>query len=400
MNSYNAQETQDLSFFSKNVYLDKKFLLLTPECPLSPEMKNLLNRWDFQFIYSTGEASEYTTAPVETVKNTTVEILGEDEATKTAKNTENVNKLKKEQDERLAKIEENFLTFLKFIEKVFTSYSIKKTLDPRIIADKAKELCDFVRDHQKLILRIDMKKHNNPANYLIMHSVRSTIFAIIIGLHIKMPSHKLIELATACLIHEIGMLKLPPQIYLSNAPLTENGKKAIFTQPVLSYNILKASNFPLAICVGVLEQHERENGQGYPRNLTKEKISLYGKIIAVACSYEAATAPRPYKEAKEASEGIVNMLKNENNQYDEMILKALLFSLSFYPIGTFVHLTNGKVAQVIDVGHDDPRFPIVQIYGETRPNGEAKIVGTEAKGVKVKRPMKKDELKSMLRNEL
>ncbi len=324
----------------------------------------------------------------------------DDESTKTAKNAQDVNKLKREQEEKLAEIEEIFLGFLKFIEKIFTTYSIKKTISHRVIADEAKELCDFVKQHQKLILRIDMEKHTNPSNYLIMHSVRSAIFAIIIGLQIKMPSYKLIELATACLVHKIGMLKLPSQVYMSNAPLSENGKKAILAQPVLSYNILKADSFPLSICVGVLEQHERENGQGYPRNLTKGKISLYGKIIAVACSYEAATSPRPYKKAKDASEGLVNILKNENNQYDEMILKALLFSLSFYPIGTFVHLTNGKVAQVIDVGHEDPRFPIVQIYGETSPSGNAKIVGTQENGIKVKRPLKKEELKNMLRNEV
>ncbi len=404
MNSYNSQQTKDFSFFSKNVYLDKKFLLLTPECPLTAEMKNLLGRWDFQFIYSEGEASEYTTAG--TKKNAGVADLEEIEAiaeeikTKKTKTTEISNKLKEEQDKKLMETEETFLDFLKFIEKIFTTFSVKKTIDARIVADKAKELCDFVKTNKKLILRIDMQKHNNPTNYLLMHSLRSAIFSIIIGLHIKMPPHKLIELATACIIHEIGMLKLPPQVYLSNEPLTENGRKAIFAQPILSYNILKGESFPLAICVGVLEQHERENGQGYPRNLTKGKISLYGKIIAVACSYEAATAPRPYKEAKDASEGIINMLKNENGQYDEMILKALLFSLSFYPIGTFVHLSNGKVAQVIDVGHDDPRFPIVQIYGELGPSGAPKIVGTEANGVKVTRPLKKEELRSMLRNEL
>ncbi len=404
MNSYNSQQTKDFSFFSKNVYLDKKFLLLTPECPLTTEMKTLLNRWDFQFIYSEGEASEYTTT--DKTKDSDIADLEEvDELvesikTKKTKNTELSNKLKEEQNKKLLETEETFLDFLKFIEKVFTTFSIKKTIDPHLVADKAKELCDFVRANKKLILRIDMQKHCSPANYLVMHSLRSAIFAIIIGLHIKMPSHKLIELATACLMHKIGMLKLPPQVYLSNEPLTENGKKAITSQPILSYNILKDSSFPLAICVGVLEQHERENGKGYPRNLTKEKISLYGKIIAVACSYEAATSPRPYKEAKEASEGIINMLKNENKQYDEMILKALLFSLSFYPIGTFVHLSNGKVGQVIDVGHDDPRFPIVQIYGETGHSGAPKIVGTEVHGVKITRPLKKEELKSMLRNEL
>ncbi|WP_371922095.1 HD-GYP domain-containing protein [Treponema sp. B152] len=150
--------------------------------------------------------------------------------------------------------------------------------------------------------------------------------------------------------------------------------------------------------MGALEHHERENGHGYPRGLTKEKISMYGKIIAVACSYEAATAPRPYKEAQDASSGIVEMIKNTNGQYDETILKALLYSLSFYPVGMYVYLSNGKIAKVIDVNPDDPRFPIVQIYGKTTPTGDPVIVQTKSNNVTIKRQLSKEELKSIDRN--
>ena len=243
-----------------------------------------------------------------------------------------------------------------------------------------------------------MQKYSSPTNYLVMHSLRSSIFAIIIGLQLKMPPHRLIELGAACLLHEIGMFRLPPQYYMYDAPLSEEGKKALFTHPVLSYNILKNSSFSLPICLGALEHHERENGHGYPRGLTREKISMYGKIIAVACSYEAVTAPRPYKEAQDASSGIVEMIKNTNGQYDETILKALLYSLSFYPVGMYVHLSNGKIAKVIDVNPDDPRFPIVQIYGKTTPTGDPVIVQTKANEVTVKRQLSKEELKSIDRN--
>lgn len=129
----------------------------------------------------------------------------------------------------------------------------------------------FCKKRQKNILLIEMQKYSSPTNYLVMHSLRSSIFAIIIGLQLKMPPHRLIELGAACLLHEIGMFRLPPQYYMYDAPLSEEGKKALFTHPVLSYNILKTSSFSLPICLGALEHHERENGHGYPRGLTREK---------------------------------------------------------------------------------------------------------------------------------
>ncbi|UTC63772.1 HD-GYP domain-containing protein [Treponema sp. OMZ 788] len=390
MNTYNAEHTKDLSFFNKNVYLDKKFLLLIPETPLTAELKAILNEWDFSLLYSDGEPSSFMSVRTDT-------SAGKD-VLDSSKESEIISEKLKKQKEILEETENKFWDFLRFTDKIFTDYTMKKILDPRFVFDKIKELCDFVKNERKNIMLIEMQKYSSPTNYLVMHSLRSSIFAVIIGLQLKMPPHRLIELGAACLLHEIGMFRLPPQYYMYDAPLSEEGKKALFTHPVLSYNILKTSSFSLPICLGVLEHHERENGLGYPRGLTREKISMYGKIIAVACSYEAATAPRPYKEAQDASSGIVEMIKNTNGQYDETILKALLYSLSFYPVGMYVHLSNGKIAKVIDVNPDDPRFPIVQIYGETTPTGDPVTVQTKAKELAVKRQLSKEELKSIDRN--
>lgn len=392
MNTYNAEQTKDLSFFNKNVYLDKKFLLLIPEIPLTAELKKILSEWDFTLLYSDGEPANFMTIKTGAASNSN------DDDIVVSKESEIAAEKLKKQKEIMEEVENKFWEFLKFTDKIFTDYTMKKVLDSRIVFDKIKELCEFVKTERKTILLIDMQKYSTPTNYLVLHSLRSSIFAIIIGFQLKMPPHKLIELGSACLLHEIGMFRLPPQYYMYNTPLSEEGKKALLTHPVLSYNILKTSEFSLPICLGVLEHHERENGMGYPRALTREKISMYGKIIAVACSYEAATSPRPYKEAQDAASGIVEMIKNTHGQYDETILKALLYSLSFYPAGTYVHLSNGKIAKVVDVNHDDPRFPIVQIYGQVGPTGTPVVLQTNADGVTVKKPLSREELKTIDRN--
>ena len=82
-------------------------------------------------------------------------------------------------------------------------------------------------------------------------------------------------------------------------------------------NAFREFDFPLSICLGVLEHHEKENGKGYPRHLAGAGISPYAKIIAVACSFEAITSPRHYKEANSSYEAMVELLKNEGKQYKD-----------------------------------------------------------------------------------
>jgi HD-GYP domain-containing protein (c-di-GMP phosphodiesterase class II) len=125
-----------------------------------------------------------------------------------------------------------------------------------------------------------------------------------------------------------------------------------------------------------------------------DKISLYAKIIAVACSYEALTSSRPHKDAKDGYTGMIDLLKNVGKQYDDTIVRALVYSLSIYPIGLYVLLSNGKKGQVIDVNAENPRFPLVQIFGDLTPDGKNKVLETSQDGVHIVRPLQREEIGS------
>lgn len=242
-------------------------------------------------------------------------------------------------------------------------------------------------------MRVLKKTEPDPKkSYIATHSVRSTIIAIIIGTYLKLPGPRLLELGIAAIVHEAGMLKLPSAIYMNERPLTPAEQKAIVTHPVLGYSLLKSLDFPLPICLAALEHHERECGAGYPRRLTGDKISLYSKIIAVACSYEALSSKRPHKEEKDGYTGMLELLKNEGKQYDDTVVKALVLSLSIYPIGLYVLLSNGKKGQVVDVNPENPRFPIVQIFGETSPDGRVLTMQTSQDTLTIVRPLTRAEI--------
>jgi HD-GYP domain-containing protein (c-di-GMP phosphodiesterase class II) len=372
MNKYAVNEITPESYYSKAVFLDSQFILTTPEMPFSAELvKNLLN-WEFREVLSDGEARENYES--ESPETSSVEVV-----------SESVNLGSSNDSDKIQQAEKFYATFQKYVEMLFTRVAIRNELDFNVVAENVKSACDFVREDRRFLMRA-LKNTEPPAeqNYMASHAVRSTIIAIIIGTYLKLPAHRLIELGVAALLHEIGMLKLPPQVDLSKRPLTPQERKAILTHPILSFNMLKSFDFPLVISLAALEHHERENGIGYPQKLTGEKISLYSKIIAVACSYEALSTNRPHKEAKDGYTGMLELLRNEGKQYDDTVVRALVFSLSIYPIGLYVLLSNGKKGQVVDVNPENPRYPVVQVFGELgvtpdddRNNGGAHRVGSQ-----------------------
>ena len=157
-------------------------------------------------------------------------------------------------------------------------------------------------------------------NYVYSHAARTAIITLIIGKYLKIPVHKLIDLGVAALLHDIGMISVPQELYLSSRSLTKSEKTLLDKHPVYGYKLLDAHNYSPAVKLAVLEHHEREDGSGYPQKLTKEHISLYGRIIAVACSYEAISAKRIYRDSVDLHAGMVNILINRNKYYDKAIM--------------------------------------------------------------------------------
>jgi HD-GYP domain-containing protein (c-di-GMP phosphodiesterase class II) len=377
MRTYSVKDIAKGCYFTKPVFLDEHFILTTPEMPFSAELCSALLDWEFREVFSEGEqrADYHSTTMTET----------EETAPKVKEIPSPVD------GDEIAKAANFFQHLMGFVENIFTRFATKNEINFNEIADKIKELCDVIKQDRRFLLRVQPSL-GKQQNFLAMHTVKSTIIALVIGSYLKLPNHRLIELGVAALLHEIGMLKLPPQLYMAGRSLTPQERKAILTHPILGYNILKSFNFPLSVCVATLEHHERENGEGYPQKLTGNRISLYAKIIAVACSYEALTANRPYKDAKDGYTGMIDLLKNVGKQYDDTIVRALVYSLSIYPIGLYVLLSNGKRGQVVDVSPENPKFPVVQLLGEKTPDGKNKVIETNPQGVHILRPLVKEEL--------
>jgi len=408
MNSFPVTTLKENTFFTQELVLDKQFILLNPTCPFNNGLKKALLEWDFKVVYSDGSIGSGAVASPTPQDFEQVAIEQVDPNANDPKKPEmgdNVKKALEEAHQDLANNEKSRMSvvqtvyneYMNYITAVYTHYATHKVLDYQELSNTVKDLCIFIKDNRRYVLRITPTLEAANKNFIVSHSMRSTVTAIVIGLQLRMPLTKLIELGVTCILHEIGQIRLPPQLYMTGKRLSAPERAKLATHPVISFNIVKENDFPLAVQLGVLEHHERENGTGYPRKLTGNKISLYAKIIAVACSFEAITAPRMFKEARSTYDAMIEVLKNEGKQFDDTVIKALLYSLSLFPIGAYVYLQNGKIAQVTDVNPTDPRNPVVQILGETDETGGPKTVQTDNGTMRIVRVLNKSEAADILK---
>ncbi len=401
MNSYVVADLKPDIYFSSEVQLDNSFVLLHPITPLSNELIKALSDWGFKEIFSEGSISNVSVREPETEGTTEqVEVIPQDTSALNERLKDNIAKITEHVDANTNKfdsVKAVYNEYLNYIKIVYTRYATHKELQYKPLYEAVKDLCIFINQNRRHILRINSNSESDNKDFLIFHSMRSTVFAIIIGIQLKIPLSKLTEIGVACILHEIGMVKLPPQFYMTNRVLTPAEKKTIFTHPVLSYDIIKSYDFPLSISIAALEHHEKEDGSGYPRKLEGKNISLYAKIISIACSFEAITAPRHHRSAQSSHDAMVEMLKNTGKQYDETVIKALLYSMSLFPIGSYVYLSDGKIGLVADTNPEDPKNPIVQLLNEETENGAEKFVKSGKGQYQISRVLTKEETDNLLK---
>ena len=377
MNAYPIEKIEDFSVFTQDVYLDKKFILLPNNIQFSAKLKEKLLEFSFVNVYSEGIAEL-----VDDKDKEETEVREETQEENVVVEDENLK-------EKRIELENICVAFLSFVAKVYSLYASRQQLEVETIFEKAQEFSEVVKEHKHEIIAIPKSKFEGLEPDLILHVVETAIYAIIIAVQLKMPQNRIVELTVAAILHKIGFLRIPPQLYTENRTLTPKELKTFKSHPVVAYRILKEAGFPITVCVGVLEHHEREDGSGYPRGLVSENISIFGKILSVACSFEAAVGKR---KNGYGINSVLDVVRNTNKQYSDVVLKSLLFSISIFPIGTFVQLSDKRIGQVLDINPENLSYPVVLIYGGMSKKGEVQIVNTSPKGVTIRKPLTKTEI--------
>ncbi len=157
------------------------------------------------------------------------------------------------------------------------------------------------------------------------HSERTQLFVTMIAEEMGLRPADRDRLLWAALIHDVGKLRVPSAVLNKPAKLDAAEWEILRRHPLDGATICGPLNDWLGPWGLAVEQHhERYDGTGYPLGLSGERISLGGRIVAVADSYEVMTAARAYKKAMTAPEARAELARCAGSQFDPAVVRAFL----------------------------------------------------------------------------
>jgi len=218
-------------------------------------------------------------------------------------------------------------------------------------------------------LTYNIMDFKNFDSYTFQHCLNVAMLSISTGISLKLSEHELHILGLAGVLHDIGKMFIPIEILNKPAKLTEKEFEIIKTHPVNAAKQLK-NLVPQEVLRAIEDHHERLDGTGYPYGKEGSNIGLYTKILAISDVYDSLTSDRPYRKSIFPNEVVEYLMGCADKHFDYDILKHFLKIIFAFPVGTFVKLSNEKLAVVIKNHSENILRPLVRIVNSDGTVGE------------------------------
>lgn len=203
-----------------------------------------------------------------------------------------------------------------------------------------------------------------------VHPLNVMLLSLQLGVAMRLRQDELIALAQAALLHDIGTRRLGKERFKS-AAINSYERRLLERHVEYGLELLDRhkDQFPPlspAVREAIYTHHERWDGSGYPRGLKGERISLLGRIIAVADSYDAMLCDQVYRQRRLPEEAYREILDLSGEAYDPAVVRIFKRAIAPYPVDTLLRLDTGDVARVVRLG-PDPCRPFVRFPGVAEP---------------------------------
>ena len=157
--------------------------------------------------------------------------------------------------------------------------------------------------------------------YTAGHSRRVTELAMHIGHQLGLPQDDLEDLRWGSLLHDIGNIAIDQATQNKHRKLTVGEYSGIMFHTRIGPEIIR----PVAndkVVELIRHHHDFYNGSGLDQNATGENIPLGARIIAVADAFVAMTSERPYRQAIDEKQALIEIACCSGTQFDPKVVNA------------------------------------------------------------------------------
>ncbi len=229
---------------------------------------------------------------------------------------------------------------------------------------------ELIKDNDFFLIYFNKMKAYD--DVLLIYSLNITCLCLMIGITLETSDDDLLDLATAALFTNIGYTELPRSDYKIIMRSLQYSSPAMKKHLELFSQITASSHFlrKKKIVVGILDHLEYYNGKGSPYGKKGEDISLFGRIITIALTYDNLVGSYNHVPGLTPYEAFSTIYENAEKKFDPNILNIFMHRTNFFKLGSTIRLGCEIIGEII--GFDNylisPHRPIIRLENGTLRN--------------------------------
>lgn len=236
---------------------------------------------------------------------------------------------------------------------------------------------------------------NNSSDDSYIHPLNVTVLAMILAKSIELSAEDTRLLGMAAVFHDIGKIEVSSKILLKKEPLTKQEQLHFEQHSEIGARMAREVGLPARVGKVILQHHGYEDGSGYPKHITADKIDPIARIIALVNWYDNLCNPTDITLAKTPYEALAQLYAHHRAKFDEMLVKRLIKSLGIYPPGSIVQLSTGVYGIVISVNPNHPLRPYVLLHDPLMQRDAPHILNlSEEQGISISACLRPSRLPS------
>ncbi len=257
------------------------------------------------------------------------------------------------------------------IERVFTD--IEAGQPPKLEALKpvvSKLLKQIIEQPEAMMIQFCLDKMRRFDGTLANHGMDVCVLTLILAVENGCTESEMEALGVGALLHDIGFVRLPRNIYRKTSALTEQEQVLMRQHPQLAATVLsQADRVPETVTRIIAEHHEFQDGTGFPKLVKAGGISPLTQLMALADAYDDLVTTRYGRPPLLPHDAIRQLfVLGAKGRYDKTLVEVAIKVLGVYPLGSLIKLNTSECAVVIGLNHEDRLRPRIRII--RRPDGE------------------------------
>lgn len=262
------------------------------------------------------------------------------------------------------------------VHTIFSAMTKTGTIHAEQAAEAVQEITIAARTLPPAALFMATSQNRPGDASLSRHALATGTLALVLGQSFQLNPLELHELATAALLHDIGLMQIPltitRRIRITSVSLSQQEHHQFFAHPRLSVQALDQQKQFGPTVLRLIEHHHPENldhGRALPGHTETDPAATALGILRIVDQYDDLIAGFGGASPFTPQQALQRLyIDGAQIVLDQNILTRFITLVGIYPVHSYVRMNTKELAVVTSLNHERLHQPVVTITH--KPSGE------------------------------